>query len=209
MQDSNYTFDRSSRTMGETRKPLMKSSRQKAPISRCRGFTLLELMIAITVAAVLLAAASPSLRTFRANNQIATANNSIVTALNLARFNAVTRGENVLICPSSDSIKCSHGKWYQGWIVFRENGASNDADAFTPAEADIIRVGVQTGDLKPDPGFTDSIVFEVDGTTSVAGATLIIDVCYNNTSYSKRRRQISISPFGPISSSSVTTPCSS
>ena len=181
---------------------------KKTNPARCTGFTLLEMMVAISVAATLLATAVPSLRQFRANNQVTTANNSIVTALNVARFNAVTRGENVLICPSSDSVSCSHGSWYQGWIVFRENGLSNNADGFTPVEADIIRVGVQTGELKPDPGFTDSIVFEADGTTSTTGADLVIDVCYSDTELSKRHRQISINPFGPVSSSSVTTLCS-
>jgi type IV fimbrial biogenesis protein FimT len=181
---------------------------KKPQPARCTGFTLLEMMIAITVAAILLATAVPSLRQFRANNKVTAASNSIVTALNVARFNAVTRGENVLICPSSDSVSCSHGSWYKGWIVFRENGLSNDADDFTPAEADIIRVGVQTGELKQDPGFTASIVFEADGTTSATGADLVIDVCYSDTGLSKRHRQISINPFGLISSESVTTLCS-
>ena len=180
---------------------------KKTNPARCTGFTLLEMMVAISIAAILLATAVPSLRQFRANNQVTTASNSIVTALNVARFNAVIRGENVVICPSDDSVSCSDGKWHQGWIVFRQNGAAITS-SFTPAEADIIRVGVQTGELMPDPGHTQNVVFEADGTTSITGADLVIDVCYSDTGLSKRHRQISISPFGPISSTSVTTLCS-
>ena len=180
---------------------------KKTNPARCTGFTLLEMMVAISVAATLLATAVPSLRQFRANNQVTTVSNSIVTALNVARFNAVTRGENVVVCPSSDSVSCSDGQWHQGWIMFRQNGSAITS-TFTPAEANIIRVGVQTGELKPDPGYSQNVVFEADGTTSTTGADLVIDVCYSDTGLSKRHRQISINPFGPISSSSVTTLCS-
>jgi prepilin-type N-terminal cleavage/methylation domain-containing protein len=181
---------------------------QKAPVSRCRGFNLLELMIAIAVAATFLGTATPSIREFRANNQVLTAGNSIINGLNLARFSAVTRGTNVLVCPSSDSVSCSHGDWYQGWIVFHENGASNEADGFAPAEADIIRVGIQTGFLKADPGYKLSIVFEADGTTALTGDAQI-SICYDNSSYVSKYSQISISPFGLIASDSIGTACSS
>ena len=169
-------------------------------------------MIAITVAAILIAVGVPSLRSFRANNQITATTNSILTGLNLARFNAVMRGGNVLVCPSADSISCSHGNWYRGWIVFVESGASNSADNFTPAEANIIRTikiqpGTEAAKLKQDTGFTDTIVFEADGTTSGSTA-MVIDVCYGNTSITKRYKQISVNPFGPISSTSVATACS-
>jgi prepilin-type N-terminal cleavage/methylation domain-containing protein len=176
------------------------------------GFTVLESMIAISVAAILLAVGVPSIRSFRANNQITATTNSILTGLNLARFNAVMLGENVLVCPSANSVSCSHGNWYRGWIVFVESGASNEADNFTPAEANIIRAvniqqGAEAAKLKQDTGFTDTIVFEADGTTSGTTA-MVIDVCYGNTSVTERHKQVAISPFGPISSSSVATVCS-
>lgn len=186
----------------------------------------MESMIAITVAAILLAVGVPSLRTFRANNQITATTNSILTGLNLARFSAVMRGENVLICPSSDSIKCASGSstsgnWIRGWIVYSEDDdiSTNDSDnSFEPAENNIIRatnsiysvLGNNNDDgdkFKQDTGFTDTIVFKDDGTTSGSTA-MVIDVCYGNTGITKRYKQISVNPFGPISSTSVATVCS-
>jgi prepilin-type N-terminal cleavage/methylation domain-containing protein len=196
--------------------PVIQSStkfQQKAPVSRCKGFNLLELMIALSVSAILLLTASPSIRQFRANNQITTATNSIITALNLARFNAVTRGEEVEICPydPQDTIKCTDENWHRGWIVFRQNGAT-DSSVSIPDEA-VIRVGILPGafenvsPLKPELDNKTSIVFKADGTT--ASATILpIDVYYNDTSYTDRHMQITISPFGPISSCIVGITCS-
>lgn len=219
MRDSNYLIDRPAGFPRQPIKTLLEKSvaagvsvasklNRKSCASRTNGFTILELMITLAVAAIILATATPSIKQFRANNQITTANNSIIAGLNLARFSAVTRSANVLICPSADSVACSDGSWYEGWIVFAENGANNDADGFTPAEADIIRVATHVADLKPDSGFTQSVVFESDGTTTVTGAAMVIDLCYHASSVSDKYRQITISPFGLISSEDISTPCS-
>jgi prepilin-type N-terminal cleavage/methylation domain-containing protein len=196
-----------------TRVPIHSRLWKNTLASRCKGFSIMELMIGVTVAAIMLATATPSISQFRANNQLSAANNSIVTGLNLARFSAVTRGGNVLVCPSADSVSCSHGSWYQGWIVFNENGASNNADAFTPAVADIIRVGTygvgtDSGLFRSDPAFTLSIVYDPDGTTT-SGTVMSIDLCHSVTKYAKKYSQISISPFGFVSTQSVASACSS
>ena len=166
--------------------------------SKCRGFTILEVLITISVAAILLGSGVPALQSFIANNQVTATNNSIVEGLNLARFTAVTSGDEVVICPSADESACTGDKWSEGWIVFG-NADGNG----TPAAAERIRVRTQTGNLVVSQ-YSGNIVFESDGTTSLSSAANI-KVCYKNSDVTTNCRTISVSPFGVISSSKTTS----
>lgn len=164
--------------------------------SGSKGFTVLELLITMVVAAIILGWAVPSLVTFSANNQVVTASNSIVTGLNLARSTAVTSGERVAICPSANGSTCSVD-WDKGWIVFDDSDEGG-----VPVEAEMIRVATLSGSLSNSAN-VQVIVFEADGTTDQS-SDLSIELCNTDTGVTDRCQQISISPFGVISSSKTT-----
>ena len=63
----------------------------------CRGFTLLELMVTVAVAAILATVAVPGFRDLIQNNRVTTQTNELVSALNFARTEAVKRGRNVAV----------------------------------------------------------------------------------------------------------------
>jgi type IV fimbrial biogenesis protein FimT len=91
-----------------------------------RGFTLLELMFTLTVAAVLLGIGVPSFVEIVRNNR-ATANiNELSTAFSIARSEAIRRGANVTVCRSSDGAACGTD-WADGWIVFVDTAATDTA----------------------------------------------------------------------------------
>ncbi len=70
------------------------------PGSRARhqGFSLIELMITVVVAAILLAVAIPSFRNLILSNELTTTTNEWVTAINLARSEAIKRSAGVVVC---------------------------------------------------------------------------------------------------------------
>ncbi len=162
------------------------------------GFTMIELMIAIIILAIILALSVPSIRTISANNQIAVANNSIMTGFNLARSEAVSRGNTVSICPSQNGTACENGQWNIGWIVF-DNADGNG----NMVETEVIRASVQNSDIARS-GLAGNVVFNPDGTTTL-GASTSITVCYFDLTVSNRCRVISISQFGLISSAESTS----
>jgi type IV fimbrial biogenesis protein FimT len=120
-----------------------------------KGFTLVELMITIAIAAIILAIAVPSFTQVIKNNRMAGQINELVSSLNLARSEAVKRGLSVTVCKrNAAGTNCNAaGQWGHGWIVFSDvnnDGAFNDdADAALceAGEDCLLRVheGVQGG----------------------------------------------------------------
>lgn len=64
----------------------------------CRGFTLVELMITLTVAVILIMIAVPSFRNITLSNKLTTTANDIVGAINMARMEAIKRNANTQLC---------------------------------------------------------------------------------------------------------------
>ena len=97
---------------------------------RSQGMTLIELMVAITIVAVLAMIAIPSFRRFTAENRTVAATNDLVTALNVARSEALRRSGNTVVCTSANQASCSGSTdWANGWIVFADVNRNNAVDA--------------------------------------------------------------------------------
>ena len=101
------------------------SSRGRPPSA---GFSLIELMATLAVAAILLATAIPAFSNMMARNELAVANNAARGALMVAREAAVMRGQPVSLCAGEPATGCS-SDWSSGqWIVFRDSNHSGDID---------------------------------------------------------------------------------
>jgi len=84
-----------------------------------RGFTLVELVVTMVIIGILSMIAIPSFRHLTRSSEVISATNELVTALNVARTEAVTRRINVSVCMSTDQASCATtGNWDQGWIVY-------------------------------------------------------------------------------------------
>lgn len=85
------------------------------------GFTLIELMMALVIAAILLAVGVPSLRMFIQNNKIIAARDDLRSGLFLARSMAVKDNLTGCVCSASNinAPACDGGaNWETGWIAF-------------------------------------------------------------------------------------------
>ena len=88
----------------------------KAMKKKHTGFTLIELMITLVVAAITLTVGVPSFQSMFLNNRMSTQANDLVSSLNLARGEAIRRGVSIKVCSSNNQASCS-GSWANGWIV--------------------------------------------------------------------------------------------
>jgi len=81
------------------------------------GFTLLELMVVVAMAAILASLAGPSFKKSIDRNNINKAARDMRTSLTLARDAALTRVTTVRMCASSDHATCT-GAYRAGWLIY-------------------------------------------------------------------------------------------
>lgn len=88
---------------------------------RQRGFNIIELMVGITVLGVLLGLGVPSFTEMIRNNRLVEQSNSMVTALNYARSEALKRGFRVSACPGTNGVCTGGTDWNAGILVFTDD----------------------------------------------------------------------------------------
>ncbi|NPC56710.1 GspH/FimT family pseudopilin [Caenimonas soli] len=95
---------------------------------RVRGFTLIEMLIVLTIAGILSGVAFPSLAAVVDSIRMRSIANEFLSSMHLARAEAIKRNGRVALCKSMDGNVCAAtGDWGQGWIVFHD--ADNDGAA--------------------------------------------------------------------------------
>lgn len=119
-------------------------------MARQKGFTLIELMVAIALAALLLSMAVPALDSFTTNARQTSAINDFVASMHLARNTAVTTNARVTVCASSDGVACEAVPWNQGWIVFSDQNSNqliDGTDAIVTSSGEVDGLAVQSGEF--------------------------------------------------------------
>ncbi|HTT13398.1 MAG TPA: GspH/FimT family pseudopilin [Burkholderiaceae bacterium] len=96
-----------------------------------RGVTLIELMVAIAIFAVLAAATVPTFSYTAAAYRISGQVNGWIGDLQYTRAEAIKRGQTVTLCISADGATCAlnTSSWDRGWIVFADANGSATVDA--------------------------------------------------------------------------------
>jgi type IV fimbrial biogenesis protein FimT len=127
--------------------------------SKIRGFTLLELMVVVAIAAILMALALPSFQYTLRSNRIATTTNQFTAAINMARGEAIKNTLGAAICPSANGTACGVD-WDAGWLVWVDKNRNGLLDvgenvlnfyANSPQVALTVGVGVLQFDARGAP----------------------------------------------------------
>lgn len=101
-----------------------------------RGFTLIELMLALLIAGVVLGLAVPSMGKMMERGQTTSTFNRLIGDLAFARSEAVKRGQPVVVCPSNNQSSCAGSDWSKGWLLF----VDLDDDRAVDGGEDILRI---------------------------------------------------------------------
>lgn len=101
------------------------------------GFTLVEMMVTIIVLAIMATIATSAYTSVIAGARISGEINALLGGLNLARSEAIKRGQSTSLCPQSGAVCGTGSDWSSGWFVML-NGP--------PAQQLQIAPGVTHGD---------------------------------------------------------------
>jgi len=89
-----------------------------------RGFTLIELMIALVILGILVTFAVPSFNDAALSSKLTGFSNDLLASAQVARSEAIKRNAAVTLCRSTNGTSCAaSGGWEAGWIVLT-TGAS-------------------------------------------------------------------------------------
>jgi type IV fimbrial biogenesis protein FimT len=118
---------------GASREPLRRGS---APPVSVAAFTLVELVVALAVAALLTAMAMPSFRDWLSAYQLANHAKHLAETMTRARTEAVRRNDRVTLCKSPDGRRCADAaRWDEGFLVFVDGDHDGRVGADEPVLA--------------------------------------------------------------------------
>jgi type IV fimbrial biogenesis protein FimT len=96
------------------------------------GITLVELMVVLSVLAIVSVIAVPSFSALLANNRITSMSNELLAHLQYARVEATRAARKVSICSSVDGMVCANStSWSKGWLIwtdFDKDGALDSSE---------------------------------------------------------------------------------
>jgi type IV fimbrial biogenesis protein FimT len=109
--------------------------------TRTSGFSLIELMVTLSVAAILIGLVAPNMRVFLLNNQLSGGVNDMLHSIQVARTEAIKRqlpaGGGVVVCGTADptvadaALTCDYAT-FKAWFVFVDSNANWQHDANEP-----------------------------------------------------------------------------
>lgn len=141
------------------------------------GFTALELLVTMAVAAILLATAVPAFKTYSWNLRLKTAIDTLETDLNLARSRAINMNATTVICPTEASSGGSDAEcaevthWQHGWIVFADINGDRQHQSLEPIlkrspEIELLTISSSLA--------RNALRFYPNGTAPGSNATLVV-----------------------------------
>lgn len=94
------------------------------------GFTLIEQIITLAIAAILTSLAIPSMHALLRHHQANTATQAVSHALHATRMLSIERQRRMLLCPSRDDRSCSgDSTWDEGWLIGIDRNDDGQPDA--------------------------------------------------------------------------------
>lgn len=98
-------------------------------MKKSQGYSMIELVITLSIITLLLSYAIPNLYELKLNVTMNSERNRLSRSLNFARYEAIIQQKHVIICPSSSGNDCDNqSNWHQGWMIFIDDNKNRKRD---------------------------------------------------------------------------------
>jgi type IV fimbrial biogenesis protein FimT len=179
--------------------------------SASAGFTLIELMVTVSIFAIILGFGIPNLREFLVRNQASQITTEFASDIARTRVEAINRNNCVSMCLSANTANALTGgtptcatagsNWQAGWIVFSNPSCSGAQNNPTTSGSELIAVrqaGLASFQLTPASGAAfRRVTFDARGTAAGVQKNLTLSYLPENTS-SPHYRSVCLSSAGRI-----------
>lgn len=141
---------------------------------RIAGVTLIEVLVVISIIAVLTTMAMPALGNLKQSVASRTARSALSVSINQARITAAMQGRQLVVCPSLNQNNCDHNlRWQHGWISFIDSNQNGEHD--TGEDIMGITQAQPAGVVILSSSGRHRIRYQGDGTSD--GSNLTLTVC--------------------------------
>ncbi|MDR0588828.1 MAG: GspH/FimT family pseudopilin [Burkholderiales bacterium] len=94
------------------------------PPTISRGVTALEILITLSIFAILTVVGVPSVMSIVERQQTYNLAHALKDTMARARIEAMKRNQRVTVCPTLDGTTCLGEQWEKGWIMFEDNNSN-------------------------------------------------------------------------------------
>ena len=166
------------------------STERPTSMAKQQGLTLLEMLVAVAIVAILLTSVAPGIQTILIKNRITSDLNNLSAVIQRARFAAVDEQTSVVLCPTENYAACT-SSWRYAKMVFID---ANGNDSRDNNEA-LIVASDPLNKANTIYGITGSLIFNEQGGINQA-ATITLCPGDNDANYASA---LLISLYGRIS----------
>lgn len=167
---------------------------------RVAGFTIIELLVVMAVAAVFLSLAAPGFADFVLRMRLGSSMSDLKSDLLLARSEAIRRNSRVVVCPrsSATSSACAASvaatTWMNGWLVCYDADGDGACDAASASDPNPVRIRTAPSEPLSLEGPAAAVTFFPVGNASSAAS-------FSMSAGTSSSRSATVAPSGAVSSS--------
>ncbi|MBJ7308823.1 GspH/FimT family protein [Rugamonas sp. CCM 8940] len=163
---------------------------------RCSGATLVELLFALALLAILAGAAAPAYQELIAHQQLRAAVNDLCGAIDLTRSQAIARGGRVLLAP----LEPGGADWRMGWVVFVDRNGDRRPNS---GDETIFQQGPVADGIRIDSAFSSGaaplyLAYNGAGRSCAAGNSLAARWGTLSLVQGKQTRKVIINMLGRL-----------
>jgi type IV fimbrial biogenesis protein FimT len=160
---------------------------------KSRGFTLLEVMVVLSIIAVLTTLAAPSFVQLIRSNSMSSSVNAFMADMRFARSESIRRGGAIVLCrsdnPEGASPVCGSGsEWVGGWIIFHD--LDNSGDRNTGDVVIRVQAPITTMDSIIASGTSSLTTFRFSATGRLQGQSSSTQLSFGGSSFDNSQKRV-------------------